>query len=267
MPPRQRALALSGVGFGLFAGGDPGGARPLFEQSLPLYRQAADTLGAALTAGVLGHLMASQHEAAPASALLEQTLALLRETGGDEAAGPARVQYLLDLALACNFLGQIRLSQGDHDRATQLFTEGLNAAHSASDRFTILISLFDLALGRQAQGDLARAAGRLREGVSQSAEAGDEPTLAYYLEALATVARLQDDPERAVRLLAAAGALLQAKGSGWLHALVPRAPHDDDLLAALRARMGAAAFEQAWARGRGLGSSRAVAYALEEASA
>jgi hypothetical protein len=71
--------------------------------------------------------------------------------------------------------------------------------------------------------------------VSQSAEAGDEPSVAYYLEALAAVAALEDNLERAVRLLAAAGALLQAKGSGWLHPLVP------------------------------LGGSRAVEYVLQEA--
>jgi len=265
LPPRQRALALSGAGFGLFAAGDPAGARPLLEQSLPLYRQAGDTLGAALIAGVLGHLMALRHDDARASELLEQTLASLRKAGGDDLNGSARIGHLLDLALVCNFLGQIRLGQDDHDRATQLFTEGLAAARSASDRFTILVSLFDLAIGRQAQGDLARAAGCLREGVSQAAEAGDEPSVAYYLEALATVARLQDDPERAVRLLAAAGALLQAKGSGWLHAMVPRAPHDDGLLAALRARTGDAAFEQAWAWGQSLGGHRAVEYALQQA--
>jgi hypothetical protein len=75
----------------------------------------------------------------------------------------------------------------------------------------------------------------------------------------------QDNLERAVHLLAAADALLQAKGSGWLHALVPRAAHDDHLLAALRSRMGDAAFEQAWTRGRSLGGSRAVEYALQQA--
>jgi hypothetical protein len=74
-----------------------------------------------------------------------------------------------------------------------------------------------------------------------------------------------DNLERAVRLLAAAGALLQAKGSGWLHALVPRAAHDDDLLAALHSRMGDAAYEQAWTQGRSPGSSRAIAYALQDA--
>ncbi len=266
LPPRQRALALSGTGFGLFASGDQATAQPLLEQSLPLYRQAGDMLGAATTAAMLGHLLALQHQDARAGELLEQTLAPLREAGNDRLAGPERAQHLLDVALVCNFLGQIRLSQADHERAAQLFTEALNAARSAQDRFTILVSLYDLALSSQAQGDLTGAAERLQEGVSQSAEARDEPSVAYYLEALAAVAIRKDNLERAVHLLAAAGALLQAKGSGWLHALVPRAAHDDDLLAALRSRMGDAAFEQAWTRGQSLGGSRAVEYALAEAS-
>jgi predicted ATPase len=266
LPPRQRALALSGTGFGLFASGDQATAQPLLEQSLPLYRQAGDMLGAATTAAMLGHLLAVQHQDARASELLEQTLAPLQEAGNGRLAGPERAQHLLDVALVCNFLGQIRLRQADHDRAAQLFTDGLNAARSAQDRFTILISLYDLALSSQAQGDLTGAAERLQEGVSQSAEARDEPSIAYYLEALAAVAIRQDNLERAVHLLAAASALLQAKGSGWLHALVPRAAHDDGLLAALRSRMGDAAFEQAWTRGQSLGGSRAVEYALAEAS-
>ena len=128
LPPRQRALALSGTGFGLFASGDQATAQPLLEQSLPLYRQAGDMLGAATTAAMLGHLLALQHQDARASELLEQTLAPLREAGNDRLAGPERAQHLLDVALVCNFLGQIRLSQADHDRAAQLFTEALNAA-------------------------------------------------------------------------------------------------------------------------------------------
>jgi predicted ATPase len=265
LPPRQRALALSGTGFGLFASGDQATAQSLLEQSLPLYRQAGDMLGAATTAAMLGHLLALQHQDARASELLEQTLAPLREAGNDRLAGPERLQHLLDVALVCNFLGQIRLSQADHDRAAQLFTEALNAARSAQDRFTILVSLYDLALSSQAQGDVVSAAEHLRVGLSLSAEAGDVTSAAYYLEALATAARLQNNPERATCLLAAAGALLQAKGSGWLHALVPRAPHDDGVLAVLRSRMGDLAFEQAWARGRSLEGKRAVQYALQEA--
>jgi hypothetical protein len=78
--------------------------------------------------------------------------------------------------------------------------------------------------------------------------------------------RPQDQAERAASLLAAAGALLEAKGSGWLHAYVPRAPHDDAARAALRARTAGAAFDRAWERGRTLDTAGVVRYALEEAS-
>jgi predicted ATPase len=265
MPPHQRALALSGAGFTRLAGGDQTGARRLFKQSLPLYRQAGDRLGLGLTAAALGHLLAAADKVAVARDLLEQTLSQLRDMAGGQFTEPQRVQYLLDVALASNFLGQIQLDQGDHRRAAELFTDGLAAAHSAADRVTILVSLYDLALSRQAGGDLDDAAGLLRQGLSLAAEAGDQPSLAYYLEALADIAARQDQPERAAALLAAAAAVLEANGSGWLHAYVPRAPHGDSAAARLRARATGAAFGQAWAYGRSLTGASAVRYALQEA--
>jgi predicted ATPase len=267
LPPAQRALVLSAAGFTHFAGGDEARARRLLKQSLPLYRQAGDRLGMGLTASALGHLLASQHEYLVAVDLLEQTLDQLRAMAGEQLAGPERLQYLLDVALASNFLGQIELGLGDHDRAAELFTDGLAAARGASDRFTILVSLHDLALSSQARGDLAAAARLLQEGLRLAAEAGDEPSLAYYLEALAALAARQDNPWRAACLLAAADTALEANGSGWLHAYVPRAPHDDSHLAMLRARITDAAFEQAWAHGRSLAAAGAVQYALEESAA
>ena len=263
LPPHQCALALSGAGFELFADGELAKARQMFEASLPLYQQTGDTLGAALVAGGLGRVLALHHEDAAASQLLEQTLASLRQAGTEGLAPHERVMHLLDVAVVSNFLGQFRLSHGDHDGAAQLFTDGLSAARSARDRFSILISLYDLALSSQAQGDLTSAAQHLKEGLSLSAETEDEPTAAYYIEALAAVAEARDDPERAVHLLAAAGALLQTEGSGWLHAYVTRAAPDDGVVAALRSRMGDAAFEEAWAWGESLSGSRAEQYALE----
>jgi predicted ATPase len=267
LPPAQRALALSGAGFAHFAGGDQARARRLLKQSLPLYRQTGNRLGMGLTAAALGHLLAAQHEDAFASDLLEQTLDQLRAMAGDPLTPPERVTFLLDVALASNFLGQIRLGRGDRQRAAELFTDGLAAARDGSDRVTILVSLYDLALSSQARGDLAGAANLLKEGLSLAAEAGDEPSLAYYLEALADVAAQQDNPRRAACLLAAAHTTLEANGSGWLHAYVPRAPHDDAVLAALRARITEAAFDRAWAQGGSLASTadtRALRNALEE---
>jgi tetratricopeptide (TPR) repeat protein len=264
LPPRQRALALSGTAFQLMAGGDQARARPLFEQSLPLYRQAGDTLGAALAAAALGHLLTGQHEFAQASDLLEQTLGELRRPEHDRLHGPQRLWHALELNMVQNNLGQIRLAQGDHDRAAGLFSDALAGARAGSDRVTILTSLYDLALSSQARGNLADAAGLLAEGLSLAAETGDRPSAAYYLEALAAVADQQGEPERAVRLLSAADALLQANGSGWLHAYVPRARHGGEVLAGLRRRVGDAAFEQALAGGRSLDGNQVLQQAIEQ---
>ena len=170
----------------------------------------------------------------------------------------------MTVTLVDSVLGQIRLDQGNNDAAAQLFTDGLAVARRAQDWSPLLTLLYDLALARQAQGDLAGAAGHLQEGLALAAEARDETSAAYYLEELAAVAGQQDNPQRATRLFAAARSILDARGSGWLHAFVPRVPHADTVLAALRSRISDAAFEDAQAWGASAGSKRAVEYALQQ---
>jgi len=232
-----------------------------------LFRQAGDKLRAAVTAGLLGHLLALQHQDASAGDLLDQSQSLLRDLDTYEFDAPDRVQQLLTVALLYNFLGQIRLSQEDHGAASVLFTEALAAARRSPDRVTILISLYDLAVSSHAQGDLPGAAAHLTEGLSLAAEAGDETSAACYLKGLAVMATPQDSPERAVHMLAAAGALLEAKGSGWLQAFLPSDTRGDEALAVLRSRLGDAAFEAAWAFGRSIAGKRAVEYALNSGEA
>jgi predicted ATPase len=267
LPPDQGALALTGAGFILLANGDLARAQTAFEQSLLLYRQTSGKLGVVLNAtvlAVLGHLAAIRRDYAAASTLLDEGQALVGEFRDGDLTGYDRLQHLLTMTFVDNFLGQVRLSQADNDAAARLFTDGLAVARRAQDEIPILISLYDLALSSQAQGDLAGAAGHLKEGLARAAEIGDETSAAYYLEALATVASQQDNPHRAVRLLFAARSQLEASGSGWLHAYVPRAPHDDGVLAALRARLGDPAYEEAQAWGGSIGSRHAREYALEE---
>ena len=190
----------------------------------------SEKLGVLMNATVLatlGHLAATRRDYADAGKLLDHGRTLLAEVRGDDLAGYDRLQYLLTAALLYN-------CQHDHDGAAQLFTNGLAVARRAQDWSPLLVSLYDLALARQAQGDLAGAAEHLQEGLALAAQAGDETSAAYYLEVLAAVAAQQDNPRRAVRLFAAARSILDARGSGWLHAFVPRVPHDDAALAALR---------------------------------
>ena len=265
LPSYEHALALTGVGFVLLANGDDARARQVFEKSLPLYRQVSEKLGVMQHAGVLavlGHLAAIRRDYAGACTLLEQGRARLQEVRDDGLTGFDRLQYLLTAALVDNFLGQVRLGQHDYDGAARLFADGLAEGRRAPEAIVPLISLYDLALARRAQGDPAAAEGHLKEGLTLAAETGDETSAGYYLEAMAAVAGQQDDARRAVRLLAAARSLLEARGSGWLHAYVPRDPPGDADLARWRSRLGDAAFEEAQAWGRSAGSRRAVEYAL-----
>ena len=267
LPLYQHAKALTGVGFTLIANGDSARARQLFEQSLPLYRQVSEKQGVvfhATTLAVLGHLAATRRDFADAGRLLGESKALLRKLGDDDLTGSDRLQQLLTGALADNFLGQVCLAQSDNDAAARLFDDGLTVGRREGDSIAILVSLYDLALARQAQGDLAGAAGHLKEGLALAADAGDETSVAYYLEVLAADAGRHGDPQRAVRLLAAARSILAASGSGWLHAYVPRASSDDAVLRAQRARMDEVAFEDAQAWGGSAGRRRAVEYALEQ---
>jgi predicted ATPase len=270
LPPYQHALALTQAGFIFIGNGDPARAQAVFEQSLPLYRQDKERLAVSVTVNslalaFLGHLAARRRDYADARRFLDQGQALLRELRDDDLTGYDRLRPLLTAALVDNVLGQVQLSQGDNDAAAQVFTDGVAVARRAQDWLPLLTLLYDLALARQAQGDLAGAAGHLQEGLALAAEAGDETSAAYYLEVLAAVAGQQDNPQRAVRLFAAARSILDASGSGWLHAFVPRVPHDDAVLAALRSRIGDPAFQEAQAWGRSAGSKRAVEFALEQA--
>ncbi len=270
MPARQHALALTQAGFILVGNGDTARGQQLLEQTLPLYRQDNETPPVSVTMNalvliVLGYLAALRRDYAGAGKILDQGQALLRELRDDDLTGFGRLQQEVALALVDDVLGQVRLSQGDNDAAARLFTDGLAVARRTQDWSPLLVLLYNLALATQAQGDLAGAAAHLQEGLALAAEAGDDTSAAYYLEVLAGIAGQQDNPQRAVRLFAAARSILDGRGSGWLPAFVPRVPHDDAVLAALRSRMGDAAFQEAQAWGGSAGSKRAVDYALRQA--
>ena len=134
LPPYQHAEALTNAGFILIANGDPARARQLFEQSLPLYRQGSEELGVILNAtvlAVLGHLAAGRGDYAGGSKLLDQGRALSPGLRDDDLMGYGPLQQQLNVAFVDNFLGQIRLSQGDNDAAAQVFTDGLTVARRA----------------------------------------------------------------------------------------------------------------------------------------
>lgn len=59
----------------------------------------------------------------------------------EDLTGYDRLQLLLTVALADNFLGQVRLSQAGYDAAARLFSDGLAVARRAQDGIPVLVSL------------------------------------------------------------------------------------------------------------------------------
>jgi hypothetical protein len=152
----------------------------------------------------------------------------------------------------------------------------LKGSRRLSDRYCELLSLYDLSLSSQAQDDLGAAAAhleagvllslRLDEGVSWSARtpSARQAGAAYFIDRLAVVIGAQQDLQRAVRLHAAARRLLRSSEGGWLQVNPLLAAPDDDVLSALRSRLGESNFNEAWEQGAAVEPAKVARYALEE---
>jgi tetratricopeptide (TPR) repeat protein len=239
--------AQIGLGVLLILSGGKARAQMLFQQALALFRRLGNKRGIAIATGYLGHLAVLRGDYEKASKLLTESLA-----------SPQDSATTCPSPSCTTSSARSRSAKVTTTPAARLFSQGLDAARRVPDRFPLLISLYDLARSSQAREDLAGAAGFLREGLSVASDAGDESSVGYYLQRLAALARQREDPDRAVRQLAAADALLQAAGTGWLVAYAATAPSGDDTLPGLHSRMGDATFQQAWAQGAAMGRQQAV---------
>jgi predicted ATPase len=265
LPTAQLATGLAITGLMRFFSGQPARARELFERSRTLPREDQDPLVMAYVACVLGCLLTLSREYDRARALVEESRSL-QEQVGDE----------IYMPFTNNVLGRILLSQNDVAGAAALFSEGLSGSRRVSDRYCELLSLYDLSLSSQVQGDRVAAADHLEAGVllslrldevvswSARTPSARQAGAAYFIDRLAVVVGVQQDLERSVRLHAAARRLLQTSEGGWLQANPLLAAPDDDVLAALRARLGDPAFNEAWEQGAAIEPGTVARYALQQ---
>src|ERR687890_406021 len=142
------------------------------------------------------------------------------------------------LANSLSNLATVSHSQGDSERATELYEESMDLL----------------------QDDLGTAADLYGESLSLSWEIGLNPLVQSALEGVACLAGAKGEAERAARLWGAAQVLLEAKD-------IPRDPdflaEADTRISAVRIGMGEEVWEQAWRRGRAMTLDEAVSYALE----
>ncbi|HKP53852.1 MAG TPA: tetratricopeptide repeat protein [Chloroflexia bacterium] len=225
-------------------------ARALYEESLEICRELDDKADIASTLNNLAIVCLAQGDAASARAMNEESLGLWREL--EDAYG---------MALSLHNLGEAARLERDYTTAPPLYEQSLELYRELGfhqGEANVLNNMGHVAHNLQ---DLERATALFREGLLLRREMGDKRAIAESLAAFAGVALSQGQPERSVRLLGAADALLEMAGAP-LFSL--DAIEYDRTLSASKHQLTEKEWKTAWEEGRGMTVEQAVAYALKE---
>ena len=252
LPPALRARVLLVAGSMAYAYGDYPAAGEHWREALHLSRREGDVLAEAYAWGLMG-LVEMVHPDYEAASSLEKGIALFERCGEEYLASVLRV-----------FLGMMLLMQGESEQAERSFEEALASARRLKVPSLTYMVLYNLAQSALARGDRERAARMLGEGIEWAERTKDKANLACLLEALAAMVAFGGEAERCVLLLGAAEALLEEVGAAVYNFYQLDPSLRERAVAEARAALGDAAFEEAWARGRGMSFGQAVAYALED---
>jgi predicted ATPase/DNA-binding CsgD family transcriptional regulator len=248
-PRAARAKALCGAGLLDWLQGDQTTARSRLEESVALWRELEDEQGLAQALRILAHVMLGQDDPSVARHLGEESVRLFRQ--GDDTFG---------LATSLATLGIVALTQEDYAAARSRLEESVAIGRDSGDHWALSLALRNSGVMALKQGDYERAATRFAE----SELALEEPRSAFgmlNLDLLAVAVSMRGDHERAARLFGAAKAAREASGLSVLPSI--RADYDRGVAAA-RAGLGEAAFDDAWAEGKDMPPELAVELALNQ---
>lgn len=184
---------------------------------------------------------------AEAEAATQEALDLLQEVGDQPG-----------LSLVYNSIGERARLSGDHARARRAYERSLALAEATGDARRQYYVLYNLAFVAQREGDHQEALRALRRSLALCQELGVPTDVIQELLALAGSLGALGEPLRAARLFGAAHAFLQRSGT-----LIDPSdqPEHDRNMAFVRAQLGDAAFDAAWAQGQAMSFDQAVAYA------
>jgi predicted ATPase/tetratricopeptide (TPR) repeat protein len=286
--PSVRAEALAQAADFCRVQGDLDGARSHAEQCLSIQRELQDPTAVGRTLYVLGRVESAAGRDERAQAVTQESVAIARATGERQQLGERLSQ-----------LGEITYDRGEPERARPLADEALGLARAAGDTHTIADALRILGMIERDTGHAEEARSRLGEALSLHRELSDWTCASLSLSALGELALRARESTRAGALFAESLALQRktgvwyrmvdclwglaaaAAGEGRLvraarllgaeerfrgEAGIPfrlgSAERHDAVLAALRQRMGAAAFAAARREGLAMEREAVVDYAL-----
>ena len=283
-----RAKVLVGAGRLAWFQGELARSNTLLKESLTLYRNLGDDVGAAWALLCLGRTEISRGKRERGEAHAEESLVLLREQGnlwaiaralmvlgagalseGNVSEATAKFQESLAIcqdlknaegvALSLLYLGRAAHLRGDQARSNTLLKESLALFKDLGDSRGVAEVLLELGRVAHAQGNEVRATELCQESLLLSRKLGDKSYIAFSLTALAGVSQTRGQAERAARLFGAAERLLES-----LEAVLDaggRLAYEGDL-AATRRQLGEAVFTKAWEEGSMMPIEKAVREAM-----
>jgi predicted ATPase/DNA-binding SARP family transcriptional activator/Tfp pilus assembly protein PilF len=163
--------------------------KALLEECLALFRETGDKFGIAQCIDGLGFCAFEEGNHEQARTLLEEHLALRQEIGDKDG-----------IALAFLALGHLALEQGNYKQARTQYEAGLSLFREVGNRSAMSIALSSLGRVARAIGDYGQATTMLEEALVLGQNLGEKSSTARWLNELGLVARSQGDYSRAIQM-------------------------------------------------------------------
>jgi len=250
VPAAVRAQAYYAMGLLANTQGDQIQAALRLKQSIALFREAKDMLGAVCALNTLGGVAYDLGDLQGAAALWEQSLSQSRAAGN-----------LGEVARALGNLGEAYYHLGDLATAAAHHEEALALARQAGRTDVEAYQLGDLGNVARQQGDLIRATVLQQQALELKWALGERRQIAITLEDLASIAGAACQGERAARLLGAATALRETLGAPQP---IPERAATEQAVARARAMLGGQAWAAAFTAGHECSLEQVIAEALEQ---
>ena len=231
--------------------GDIEGARGFEEEGLAISTTLGDEAGIYYSLDGLAMLAGRQGDYARAAELLEQVLVYRRQNND-----------AVRLTVTLNNLAIATRRLGNFERAGQLYAEAIEVTKGVGNLKSLGHALYGLA---ETQADLKEYAGAARlhrESISVRHQLGDMKGLAYSLDGLAISVNHLGNKVLATQLESASEKILRELGV----VITPATRADNEkFIGHLRAKLGDAAFDEAWSNGQAMSTDQAVELAMEDA--
>lgn len=254
--PWNLAMLVLSLGEAALVRGDLARADAHYTEGLSLFHEIGLLDGIVACHFYLGEVAVARGESERAADWFQQGLALCQDM--------ERLMNNEHIPAGLQGLGNAARLQGDYRQAIAWLEASMARIREVSvpgpARSYLPRVLTDLGHALRDGGEVVRALALYRESLTLLGATGYKPHLIRNVEGLGAVAGAQGQPERAARLFAAAAVAREIIGT-------PLAPSErvahDRAVAAVRAALGVAGFETAWATGWAHGLEAAVAEALE----